>query len=89
MRWVSTRVLPEPAPATTSSGPVDVGDGLELHRVEADRGIGSGRARRPVFVRRIVPQPVGADGVGRRRHGPPTLPVPCDASGGAHEPEMA
>ena len=34
MRWVSTRVLPEPAPATMSSGPVGVQDRLELHRVE-------------------------------------------------------
>ena len=35
MRWVSTRVLPDPAPATISSGPVGVGDGLVLDRVEA------------------------------------------------------
>ena len=35
MRWVSTRVLPDPAPATMSSGPGGVGDGLVLDRVEA------------------------------------------------------
>ena len=34
MRWVSTRVLPDPAPATTSSGPVSVHDGVELVRVQ-------------------------------------------------------
>ena len=34
MRWVSTRVLPEPAPATTSSGPTPVHDGVELVGVQ-------------------------------------------------------
>ena len=34
-RWVSTRVLPEPAPARMSSGPSDVRDGLALRLVEA------------------------------------------------------
>ena len=34
MRWVSTRVLPEPAPATMSSGPPCVHDGRALLRVE-------------------------------------------------------
>ena len=35
MRWVSTRVLPDPAPATTSSGPSVVDDRLALDRVQA------------------------------------------------------
>ena len=34
MRMVSTRVLPEPAPASTSSGPRDVLHRLALGRVE-------------------------------------------------------
>ena len=34
MRWVSTRVLPDPAPATTSSGPSWCSDGLALVGVQ-------------------------------------------------------
>ena len=37
MRVVSTRVLPEPAPASTSSGPVDVQHGLALRGIQAAR----------------------------------------------------
>ena len=60
MRWVSTRVLPEPAPATTSSGPVVVDDGLELVRVEALEQVGSGG---------IGPSATGGDD-GPDRYGP-------------------
>ena len=35
MRVVSTRVFPEPAPASTSIGPFDVQDGFALRRVES------------------------------------------------------
>ncbi len=35
MRWVSTRVLPEPAPATISSGEPGVGHRVALWAVEA------------------------------------------------------
>ena len=35
IRVVSTRVFPEPAPASTSSGPFDVKHGLALRRVES------------------------------------------------------
>ena len=34
MRWVMTRVLPEPAPARTRRGPLAVGDRLALRRVQ-------------------------------------------------------
>ena len=44
MRWVRTRVLPEPAPATMSSGPPGVGDSLGLNRVEAREQVRAGLA---------------------------------------------
>ena len=42
MRWVRTRVLPEPAPAITSSGPSVVEDGLALGADSGRRGTVSG-----------------------------------------------
>jgi hypothetical protein len=42
MRWVSTRVLPEPAPAMTSSGPSVVEDRLALDGVQALEELGVG-----------------------------------------------
>ena len=68
MRWVSTRVLPEPAPATTSSGPLAVGDGLALDRVQPVEA-----ARRHGTLRR-----------GHRGHTLPArlLTPPGSASGG-------
>ena len=44
MRWVMTRVFPEPAPARTSSGP-SVLDGLALVRVEAVECVHQARCR--------------------------------------------
>ena len=38
MRWVTTRVLPVPAPASTSNGPASVVDGGRLGRVEGHGG---------------------------------------------------
>ena len=35
MRVVSTRVFPEPAPASTSNGPFDVKDSFALRRIES------------------------------------------------------
>ena len=46
-RCVSTRVLPEPAPARISSGPSTWVDGLALLVVEAGEQRVVGRARRP------------------------------------------
>ena len=48
-RWVSTRVLPEPAPASTSSGPSVVQDGLALRGIQA--GEVGARATRRTSVR--------------------------------------
>ena len=53
MRWVRTRVLPEPAPATTRSGPSGARDGLALHRVEPREQVGAcGGAHEPPAYRR-------------------------------------
>ena len=74
MRCVSTRVLPEPAPATMSSGPVDVGDGLRLDRVQALEQRVVGGAHGPPNLL------VASDSTVRRPVGPPlpsSLAAPC------------
>ena len=63
MRCVSTRVLPEPAPATTSSGPVGVDDGVELVGVQTvdqrARVSGTGAMMTPILRAGCVGQRVG------------------------------
>ena len=67
MRCASTRVLPEPAPATMSSGPALVQHGLALLRVEPDEqllGVGAGaRGGRPA-----VGAEAGGGGLGPGGH---------------------
>ena len=77
MRWVSTRVLPEPAPATTSSGPPAVHDGVELVRVEPHRGDASAMLSRlsvtPRSPRTCLPPP--GNGIGELLHRTAVTPV--------------
>ena len=88
MRWVSTRVLPDPAPATTSSGPstwVTASSWTGLRP-----SVGSGRSgHEPAAARSVVVGPVGLEGgqrlvdVGRRRPGPRSWPPTAGGSSAA------
>ena len=73
MRWVSTRVLPEPAPASTSSGPSPWLDRLALRRVEAGKQ---------------ALDAVGA-GLGRAAPEPPAPPRAVELALQAHPPSIA
>ena len=79
MRWVSTRVLPEPAPAMTSSGPSSCDDGLALDRVQPVEQVGrhGRRTASPSPYRRPptgLAEPPAARGR-LHRSGPDRMPI--------------
>ena len=62
MRWVSTRVLPEPAPATMSSGPsawmtASRWTGLRPSRRSPSNAMGPSRYRSPATPQEYGPRP--------------------------------